>query len=125
MEPKTYFPTISPEELDKVLNLSIKEDRINRLVLFLSMLLTYTEQDQVNVFISGPSSIGKTFLSQEVSKLFPQEDVKTLSHTSPTSFFHEATKTEDGENIYEFDMSKKIYLFLDQQHTKLLEYLRP
>lgn len=125
MEQKTTFPTLTIEELDRVLNLSIKEDRANRLVLFLSMLLTYTEQDQINVFISGPSSTGKTFLSREVSRLFPQEDVKSLSHTSPTSFFHEAKRVDKENNIFELDMSKKIYLFLDQPHMRLLEYLRP
>jgi len=37
------------EEIGDVLNSTIKHDRENKLITFLSMLLTYTEEDQINV----------------------------------------------------------------------------
>ena len=99
--------------------------QLNRQIIFLSMVLTYTEQDQVNIILSGPSSSGKTFLAQEVSSLFPTDSVVKLAHTSPTAFFHNSSEMEKRDKEFYLDMRGKAYIFLDQPHSQLLQFLRP
>ena len=83
---KRIFSTLTKEELTDILSLSIKEDAFNKVCVFLTMLSTYTDVDQLNVVFSAPSSAGKSFIALEVAKLFP--DVKDFAYCSPTSFYH-------------------------------------
>jgi len=89
------------DSVERALSETIKHDRNNKLIVFLSMLLNYTGQDQQNILLSGPSSSGKTHLALEVAKLFPKEDVDKLGYTSPTAFFHDMSKltTPDGKPL--------------------------
>lgn len=89
---------ISIEELVDILSGTIKHDRDNKLILFLTTLLNYTSEDQQNTGFSGPSSAGKSYLALEVSKFFPPEDVEILGYCSPTSFYHNygVMKRADG-----------------------------
>ena len=119
------YPPITLSEIDDILGQTIKGDHINRQIIFLSMVLTYTEQDQVNIILSGQSSSGKTFLAEEVSSLFPTESVIKLAHTSPTAFFHNSKEMVKKGNEFYLDMRGKTYIFLDQPHSQLLQFLRP
>lgn len=87
--------------VERVLGKTIKQDRENKLILFLSMLLNFTSEDQQNVMFSGPSSTGKSWIALEVAKLFPKEDIDSQGYTSPTAFFHELGKlsTPSGEPL--------------------------
>jgi len=122
---REIFPELSLDRLKDVLDLTIKEDDINKLIIFLCQLSVYTEDDQFNVISNAPSSTGKTYIPIEIAKLFPKEDVVQLAHTSPTAFFHEAGTYDSSKNQTIVDLSKKIIVFLDQPHTLLLQYLRP
>lgn len=86
-EPKPY-PEISYSELQKVLGLTIKEDAVCKEIAFYCMLSAYTHDSQINVSFNAPSSSGKTYITTEIAKLFPNEDKIESSGASPTSFYH-------------------------------------
>ena len=54
-----------------ILDVMIKHDRANRLILFYASLLTFTEEDQINIIMSGESAGGKSYLPQKVCDYFP------------------------------------------------------
>jgi len=53
------------------------------------MLLTYTEEDQINIGFLAESSTGKSYIPLETSQYFPSEDVIKLGYASPKAFFHD------------------------------------
>ena len=120
------FAEMSLDDLIKVLDLTIRFDDMNKAILFLAMLSTYTEEDQMNVFLNAKSSSGKTYLVTEVAKLFPKIDVKKYARVSPTAFYYDLDSMEiddAGESM--LNLEKKILIFLDQIDTRLQEMLRP
>lgn len=120
------FTEMSLDDLIKVLDLTIRFDDMNKAILFLAMLSTYTEEDQMNVFLNAKSSSGKTYLVTEVAKLFPKIDVKKYARVSPTAFYYDLDSMEiddAGESM--LNLEKKILIFLDQVDTRLQEMLRP
>ena len=127
---------ISIEEVSDILETTIKHDRLNKAITFLSMLLTYTEEDQINLSYSAESSTGKSYIPLELAWYFPSEDVIEYSYVSPTAFYHEYGRliddptdfTADPEKrrkIREIDLHKKVLIFIDQPHDQLLQRLRP
>lgn len=79
---------ITLEALGETLDSTIKHDTSTKQIMFTTMLLNYTEEDQQNITCTGPTSVGKTHVALEVAKYFPEEDLMPLSYTSPTAFFH-------------------------------------
>jgi len=80
------------------------DDVVKRIV-FLTALSAYSSEP-MNLFLKGPSSIGKTFNTVQVLKYFPQEDVWYLGGLSPTALIHERGILVD-ENGDPIDLSKK------------------
>lgn len=126
---------IGLEELADILETTIKFDMGNKVITFLVMLGTYTEEEQTNIIFRAESSTGKSYIPLEVILYFPEIDVKKVSFASPTSFFHkygerrvENTLDEQGRKhqhtYYFIDMSKRLYIFKDMPSVKLLERLR-
>jgi len=76
------------DELDEILSSTIKHDSPTKKILFLGMLMNYTEEDQQNFAFNAPSSTGKTFIALEVAEYLPPEDLMLLAYSSPTAFFH-------------------------------------
>jgi len=135
------------EEITEILNTTIKKDEKNKVLTFLTMLLTYTDSDQTNIGFNSESSTGKSYIPLELSWYFPKEDVIKYGYVSPTAFFHEAgvllpdptqlepEHSDDPEEQKEIekkrrkiiwiDLEKKILIFLDQPHDQLLQRLRP
>ncbi len=125
------------EDLKEILGSTIKHDDNNKLITFLCMLLTYTDEDQVNIANLAESSTGKSYIPLQLVPFFPKSDVITLGYVSPTAFFHDwgiplpdptDTNNNDPEKkrkIVHVDLEKKILLFLDQPHEQLLKNLRP
>ena len=111
--------------LADTLDLTIKYDEANKCILFLAMLTAYTEQDQLNVYITGPSSSGKTHLMQEVATYFPKEDVELIASASPTAFKHREPETDPKTGEKFVDLERRMLLFQDQPHFMLQETLRP
>jgi len=112
------------EEVKKVLGITVKHDEANKLITFLCMLSTYTEESQLNISFRAPSSTGKSHIPIELSEFFPPEDVKKIGYSSPTSFYHDGTWNEETKQLI-LDLERKILIFLDQPHDELLKRLRP
>ncbi|MDT8781945.1 MAG: hypothetical protein IAX22_04785 [Candidatus Bathyarchaeota archaeon] len=127
---------LTTDDLKDVLGLTIKHDNTNKLITFLCMVLTYTEEDQVNIANLAESSTGKSYIPLQLIPFFPESDVIPLGYVSPTAFFHDwgipLTDPKDTNPDFEkrrkiihVDLEKKILLFLDQPHEQLLKNLRP
>lgn len=119
------FEEMSVSQLIKTLELTIKDDNLNKVICFLGMLTTYTEGDQFNIIFNAPSSTGKSFIPTELAKLFPPEDVVEIGYCTPMALAHEGNNYDKEKNQYTVDMSRKIYVLLDQPQTELLARLRP
>jgi hypothetical protein len=127
---------ISVDGLIQILGLTIKHDDENKVITFLCMLNTYTEDDQLNIGFLAESSTGKSYLPLELAQYFPKDDVIKLGYASPTSFFHDwgTLKVDAADNrdiedkekrkIMHIDLHQKILIFLDQPHDQLLQRLR-
>jgi len=124
-ERKNQFPPLSIVELANVLDLTIKEDSINKVTTFLCFLAAYTENSQFNISFNAPSSSGKSYIPLEIASLFPKEDVIKVAYCSPTAFFHDNGEFCEERRGYVINLERKILVFLDQPHTLLLEHLRP
>jgi hypothetical protein len=117
--------TISLNDIEQVLDLTVKKDRVNKILTFLALLSTYSEDGQLNISFNAPSSSGKTYIPLEVAKLFPKDDIMTLGSASPTAFFHEEGEHDKKTNVITVDLSRKGIIFLDQPNSILLARLRP
>lgn len=118
----------SIERLTKVLGHTIKHDDANKVITFLGMLLTYTEEDQINIGFLAESSTGKSYIPLEICQYFPAEDVMETGYASPTAFFHDYSslrKGAKGKQRFFVDLHQKILIFMDQPHDQLLQRLRP
>ena len=80
---------LTVDELIAILGSTVKHDDQNKAITFLSMLLTYTNEDQINIGFLAESSSGKSYIPLELSAYFPEEDVLKLGYASPTAFFHD------------------------------------
>lgn len=119
------YPEMSKQQLLDALGLTIKEDDVCKLIVFYCMLSAYTRDSQINVSFNAPSSSGKTYITTEIAKLFPEEDKIESSGASPTSFYHtEGIEDEErGAKIVSFE--RKILLFYEQPNPLLQTKLRP
>jgi len=124
-ELKRGFGEITMEEIAQILSATIKADDTNKKLTFLAQLSAFTPESQLNLASNSPSSTGKSYISLEVSKLFPEDSVMKLGYASPTSFFHEFGEYNKETHMKTIDLERKIIIFLDLPHPKLLERLRP
>lgn len=123
---ESKFEEMSVEDIIRVLDLTIKHDDANKAITFLAMLLTYTDSDALNVMFNAGSSTGKTYICNEVSKLFPANDVKSYGKISPTAFYYNENlmrKDPETDQMY-IDLERRILIFTEQPNTQLLENLR-
>jgi hypothetical protein len=128
---------MTSEDVGDILESTIRHDRKNKVIAFYGMLLTFTEEDQINISFTAESCTGKSYTPLELAWYFPKEDIIEYSYVSPTAFFHEygalvpdPTDSRDVEDekkhkIVIIDLSKKILIFIDQPHDMLLQRLRP
>lgn len=129
---------VTLDEVKDILESTIRHDEHNKLITFQSMLLTYTEEDQINVSFTAESSTGKSYIPLELAWYFPKADIIEYCYVSPTAFFHEygallpdptdKRELEDEKQrrkIIHIDLHQKILVFIDQPHDMLLQRLRP
>lgn len=116
---------MSLDQLEDILDETIKCDRKNKCIIFCGMLTTYTEQDQLNICLLGPSSSGKTYLAQEIARYFPEEDKQEYAEVSPTAFKHMSPKRDDEASKEYIDLERKILMFTEMPNPQLLSNLRP
>ncbi len=125
----TKFEELNSDDLLEILGETIKKDEANKIITFLCLLTTYTEDSQFNISFNAPSSTGKSYIPLEIATLFPPEDVREISYASPTAFYHKGEWVEeevDGKKKGHLfvDLERKILIFIDQQNPQLLERLR-
>ena len=82
----------------------VKDDNVKKVV-FLTGVSAYSD-NPINLFLRGPSSIGKTYNVTETLKYFDQEDVWYLGGLSPTALVHDKGILID-ENGAEINWSDK------------------
>ncbi len=119
------YPEVSVEQLLHVLGLTIKEDDVCKLITFYCMLSAYTHDSQINVSFNAPSSSGKTYITTEIAKLFPEEDKIESSGASPTSFYYTEGEEDEERGAKIISFERKILLFLEQNNPALQAKLRP
>ena len=113
------------EEVAQVLGSTIRHDFATKLILFCADLLTFTDQDQINIVMSGESSGGKSYNALEVAGYFPKDALIIIATASPTAFFHDQGVWDQDQGVLRVDLEGKIVVFLDQPHYMLMERLRP
>jgi len=128
---------LTVDDLIELLGSTVKHDDENKVITFLTKLLTYTEDDQMNIGFLAQSSTGKSYIPLETAWFFPQEDVLEYGYSSPTAFVHDwgvplpdpsdtrNVEDEKKRKIIHVDLHQKILIFLDQPHDQLLQRLRP
>ena len=123
---ESKFREMGVEDIADILTLTIKYDKVSKVITFLAMLLAYTDADQLNVMFNAASSTGKSYICNEVSKLFPANDVKMYGKASPTAFYYnESLMRQDPDTGQSYiDLERKILIFTEQPNTQLLENLR-
>lgn len=107
------------DDLEAVLTHTIKYDRDNKLITFFCMLSAYTDSSQLNVSFNAPSSSGKTYMTTEIAKLFPDEDKIERSGASPTSFFYAEGKIDKARGVKIVSLERKILIFYEQPNPEL------
>src|SRR5207249_3120294 len=86
------FKPLSFADVGEILGSTIKQDKVTKLVTFGAMLLTYTEQEQLNLGFAAESASGKSYTALEIAAYFQPEDVLKLGGASPTTFIHEVSR---------------------------------
>lgn len=118
------FKEMTLDELANILSLTVKHDKENKLITFLGMLSAYTDDSQINISFNAPSSSGKTYMANEIAKLFPEEDKIELSGASPTSFFYRESEEDEETGVRTVSLERKILIFYEMPNPMLQAKLR-
>lgn len=116
---------ITINEIIEILGTTIKRDNLNKITTFLSMLLAYTEDSQINISFQAPSSTGKSFIAMEIAKYFPEEDIIELAGCTPNAMLYDGSNYNKEQDFYLVNLERKIIIFLEQPGTDLLSKIRP
>lgn len=137
--PDSAFAELRGADVVDVLGSTVKKDDANKLLTFLTLLTTYTNDSQFNLLFQAPSSSGKSYIPLEIAQYFPQADIRKLGYSSPQAFFHEQgkpiyfkqpvlkgkKKKWPPPDAYLVNLERTIIIFVDQPHGQVLERLRP
>lgn len=113
------------KDIIEILGSTIKRDDLNKVTTFLTMLLAYTEDSQMNIGFQAPSSTGKSFIATEIARYFPKQDVIELAGCTPNALLYDASNYNKEEDYYLVDLERKIIIFVEQPGTELLGKIRP
>ena len=85
--------------LDIILKEAKKENKLAK-QLFITILSAYSN-NPINLLINAPSGVGKNYVINTVSSLFPQSDIVSLAGMTEKALFHRpgklVIKNENGE----------------------------
>ena len=113
------------QDVIETLGTTIKRDNLNKVTTFLTMLLAYTEDSQMNISFQAPSSTGKSFIAMEIAKYFPEQDVIELAGCTPNALLYDGSSYDKEKDYYLVNLERKIIVFLEQPGTDLLSKIRP
>jgi 5S rRNA maturation endonuclease (ribonuclease M5) len=119
------FSEIGLEDIKNALDIIVKGDDKAKIMAFLGVVSTYVPNSQLNISMTGPSSTGKTYITNAVTKIMPQEDLITIQYASPKAFFHEEGEYDKDNNAIIVTLDRKCLFFVDQPSLAILEVLRP
>ena len=98
------------DDLNKVLSTTVFEDENVKIPLFLVNVLTFTEEEQRNVVLTGESSVGKTLNITESLWYFRHENSDTIvgiNDSTPRALIHSSSAVPvDDRTLQPIDMSK-------------------
>lgn len=88
-------------EVSEIYGKTIKNDVANIEVLFYGLINNFSESDQSNFGVTGPSCTGKSYLPREILRPFPEENIHWKGYNSPKSFYYEKGELvgEDGSPL--------------------------
>ncbi|MFC1507202.1 hypothetical protein ACFLQ6_09065 [Thermoproteota archaeon] len=124
------------EFLDKVLEKTIKHDKMHRRLSLLTNLSAYGP-NPLNVILKAETTTGKSWIMIQTAKLFPEEDVMKYCDASPKAFYWKYGKQKckehgdpcpekcKAEKIKIISFKHKILMFLDQPNDQLLQVMKP
>jgi len=112
------------DELKSILSSTIKRDDPTKVILFLGMLNTFTDENQMNIALGSGSSTGKTYIALETAAYFPEEAVKIIGGATARSFHHETGTWDEKRKAIVVDLEGKILILLDQPDYQLMNNLR-
>jgi len=99
------------DDLNKALSTTVFEDENVKIPLFLVNLLTFTEEEQRNVVLTGESSVGKTLNITESLWYFrhPNSDtIVGINDSTPRALIHSSNAIPvDDRNLKPIDMTKE------------------
>jgi len=152
-----HFLATDPEILAKFMkHLStkggVRRDETSKNMIFLTAVSKDTK-NPINLFMKGPPSVGKTYITIQTLKYFPKEDAWKLGGLSPKALIHgfgilvdekdeeidfrekpgkdtsEEEKRRWKERVersrYIIDLQGKILVFLEAPHIETYNMLRP
>lgn len=114
---------VSFDDIADVLSISIKKDKIAKLITFCGMLLAQTNKDQLNVGFQAESAAGKSYIPLELASYFPPNEVVKIAEASPKAFYHKGV-WDEARKATVCDLEHRIVIFLDMPHFQLLERMR-
>lgn len=133
---KAEEPTFGPEIIDFVVNHDLlqeifehlskavkKDEVLKRLIPLVGLSAFY--KNPINLFLKGPSSIGKTYNATEGLKYFPDKDTWFLGSLSPTALVHDYGTYDEERRVYVVDLEGKILVFLEAPPLETYARLRP
>ena len=99
--PALSDPTTTLEEITAVLSSTIRQDEANKLILFCAGLLTFTEQDQINILMAGESSGAEPALIEtfQIMRLVPSLQKTQISDKSSTQRRKREWRTADKSRV--------------------------
>jgi hypothetical protein len=100
----------------------VKHDFSVAKTLLLSCATSFTSSP-VNVFVRGPPSIGKTYVTRNISRYFPNAIL--IMGMSPKTIVHEYSFYSKEDDAYIVDLWHKILIFLEEPSNAVYEILRP
>ncbi len=121
---ETVLRPMTLDDLNEVLGTTIRQDYATKLILFLSSLLTFTNEDQINVLMAGEASGGKSYLAIQITSYFPDGVPMLIGTASPAAFIHDVGEYDKETHIVRIDLRNRIIVLLDQPHYSLLQRLR-
>lgn len=122
----SQFKELTVEDIADVLDTTIKYDFVAKTVIFIGMVLAYTDADQLNVMLGGDSSSGKSHDVTEVAKYFPEQDVLPYGKTTPSAFYYSEKlgRVDEETGQHYIDLERRIMVFTEQPDTQLQVNLR-
>lgn len=119
----TLDPNIFTLMFEKTRKWIVKDETLTKIV-FLTGISAYST-NPINLFLKGPSSIGKSWIPTKALTFFPEEDVWFLGGLSPTALVHDYGYWDEKQKKYVVELQGKILVFLEAPHPDTFARLRP